>query len=133
MLQVYVLSILCNALSGFVLLSGGSKKGVTEDFFKNPSFRLVLGIVTAVIGLLKLLSVVPEPGNYPVVGDIVPAFCGLAAGAALVYDFYTTYATISSPSVEKLSAFINIHQKAIGGIAIASAVLHFLFPTALFL
>jgi hypothetical protein len=130
-IQVYFLSILCNALSGFVLLSGGLERGVSEDIFKNPSFRLVLGIVTAIVGLLKLLSVVQ--GNYPVIGDIVPAFGGLAAGAALVYGFYTAYATISSPSAEKVSAFISIHQKFIGGIAIASAILHFLFPAALFL
>jgi hypothetical protein len=132
MIQVYFLSILCNALSGFVLLSGSPETGiVSKDLFKNPSFRFVLGIVTAVIGLLKLLSVVP--GNYPVVGDIVPAAGGLAAGAMLIYEFYKEHATLTSPSVERVSAFVSARQRIIAGVSIATAVLHFLFPTALFL
>jgi hypothetical protein len=131
-IQVYFLSILCNALSGFVLLSGGPKtESVPKDLFNNPSFRFVLGIVTAVVGLLKLLSVVP--GNYPVVGDIVPAAGGLAAGAMLIYEFYKEHATITSPSVERVSAFASARQRIIAGVSIATAVLHFLFPTALFL
>jgi hypothetical protein len=87
--------------------------------------------LTAIIGLLKLLSVVP--GNYPIVGDIAPAIGGLAAGATLIYEFYKTRATINSPSAEKVSAFVNVHQKIIAGVSIATALLHFLFPTALFL
>jgi hypothetical protein len=131
-IQVYFLSILCNALSGFVLFSSGPEtRGVSTDLFKNTSFRLVLGAVTAVIGLLKLLSVVP--GNYPVVGDIAPAIGGLLAGGALVYEFYKTHATINSPASEKVSAFVNIHTKIIAGISIVTAIFHFLFPTALFL
>jgi hypothetical protein len=101
------------------------------DFFKNSSFRLVLGVVTAIVGFLKILSV--TPGNYPVVGDIVPAIGGLVAGVALIYEFYKTHATISSPSADKVSAFVNVHQKIIAGVSIATAVLHFLFPAALFL
>jgi hypothetical protein len=115
-----------------VLLSGGPETGnVSKDLFKNTSFRFVLGIVTAVVGLLKLLSVVP--GNYPVVGDIVPAAGGLAAGAMLIYEFYKQHATITSPSTERASAFVSAHQRIIAGVAIVTAVLHFLFPTALFL
>jgi hypothetical protein len=107
------------------------KDDASRGFFKNPSFRLVLGAVTAVIGVLKFLSVVP--GNYPVIGDIVPAFGGLLSGAALIYGFYKAYSTINSPSADKVLVFMNIHQKIIGGISITTAVLHFLFPTALFL
>jgi hypothetical protein len=131
-IQVYFLSILCNALSGFVLLSDGFEgEGVSNGFFKNSSFRLCLGIVTAVVGLLKFLSVVP--GNYPMVGDIAPALGGLFSGAALLYDFYRAHATIPSKTVESISGFIGIRKKVIGWLAIAAAVLHFLFPTALFL
>jgi hypothetical protein len=131
-IQVYFLSILCNALSGFVLFSGGPETGdVSKDLFKNTSFRLILGVVTTVVGLLKLLSVVP--GNYPVVGDIAPAIGGLAAGAALIHEFYKKHATVTSPSAEKVSAFVDLHQKIIAGISVATAILHFLFPTALFL
>jgi hypothetical protein len=115
-----------------VLFSGSPETGdLSKDLFKNTSFRLILGVVTTVVGLLKLLSVVP--GNYPVVGDIAPAIGGLVAGAALIHEFYKRHATVSSPSSEKVSAFVDLHQKIIAGISVATAILHFLFPTALFL
>ncbi|MDR1230022.1 MAG: hypothetical protein LBK61_01330 [Spirochaetaceae bacterium] len=115
-----------------MLFSDSPKEGgVSKDLFKNSSFRLVLGIVTAVVGLLKFLSVVP--GNYPVVGDILPALGGLAAGAMLIYEFYKEHATITNPSVEKVSVFASARQRIVAGVSIATAVLHFLFPTALFL
>jgi uncharacterized YccA/Bax inhibitor family protein len=133
-MQVYVLSILCNVLSGFVLFSSGPEAGDTsKDLFKKSSFRLILGVVTAVVGFLKILSVAPLQGNYPVIGDIVPAIGGLAAGWALIYEFYRMRATISSPSMEKMSAFITTHQKIIAGVAVATAILHLLIPEALFL
>jgi hypothetical protein len=131
-IQIYFLSILCNALSGFVLLSDGLEgEGVSKGFFRNSSFRLCLGLVTAVVGILKFLSVVP--GNYPVVGDIAPALGGLFSGVALLYEFYRAHATIPSKTADSISGFISMRKKVIGGIAIAAAVLHFLFPTALFL
>jgi hypothetical protein len=131
-LQVYFLSIFCNALSGYVLLSDGfGGTGVSEGLFKHSSFRLCLGLVTAVVGILKFLSVVP--GNYPVVGDIAPALGGLFSGTVLLYEFYRAHATIPSKTTDSISGFISVRKKIIGGIAIAAAVLHFLFPTALFL
>jgi hypothetical protein len=131
-IQVYFLSILCNALSGFVLLTDGlDGEGVSKGLFRNSSFRLCLGAATAVVGLLKFLSVVP--GDYPVVGDMAPALGGLFSGAALLYEFYRAHATIPSKTADSISGIIGIRKKVIGGIAIATAVLHFLFPSALFL
>ena len=131
-IQVYFLSVLCNALSGFVLVSDGLEGGgAPKGLFSNSSFRLCLGFVTAVVGILKFLSVVP--GNYPLVGDMAPALGGLFSGAVLLYEFYRAHSTIPSKTADSISGFINIRKKVIGGIAIAAAVLHFLFPTALFL
>jgi hypothetical protein len=119
-------------LSGFVLVSDNLKgEGASRGFFKNASFRLCLGVATAVIGIIKFLSVVP--GDYPVVGDIAPALGGLVSGAVLLYEFYRAHATISSKTADSISGFIGVHKRVIGGIAIVAAVLHFLFPSALFL
>jgi hypothetical protein len=119
-------------LSGFVLLTDGLEgESVSKGFFRNTSFRLCLGLVTAVVGFLKFLSVVP--GNYPVVGDIAPALGGLLSGAVLLYEFYKARATVSSPVTDGVSGFLGVHKKVIGGVSIVTAVLHFLFPTALFL
>jgi hypothetical protein len=129
--QIYFFSILCNALSGFVLLTDGLEDdGDGGGFFKNQTFRLCLGAITALTGLLKLLSVMP--GNYPIVGDIVPALGGLTAGAALLYEFYKAHATTGGLDAG-LSLFFNTHKKAVGIAVIVSALLHFFFPTALFL
>jgi hypothetical protein len=119
-------------LSGFVLASDDLKgEGASQGFFKNSSFRLCLGVATVIVGIIKFLSVVP--GDYPVVGDIAPALGGLFSGAVLLYEFYRAHATIPSKTADSISGFIGVHKKVIGGIAIGSAVLHFLFPSALFL
>jgi hypothetical protein len=131
-IQVYFLSILCNALTGFVLLSDGlERSNVSKDLFKNPSFRLCLGLAALIIGCLKLLS--PVPGNYPVVGDILPSLGGLLAGGSLIYEFYKAHSTVSSPTSEGISNFISLRKNIIGIAAIGTAFLHFLLPTALFL
>ena len=47
-----------------------------KDFsLKNENFALVIGILSAAIGLLKILS--PIEGDVPVVGDLVPGVIGL--------------------------------------------------------
>jgi hypothetical protein len=76
MVQLYFLSILLNGLSGYVLGFSGNEPdtgmGNSLRFsLNNSTFRLILGILTAVTGLLKLLS--PIEGDVPVAGDLVPA------------------------------------------------------------
>jgi uncharacterized membrane-anchored protein len=140
MIQFYFLSILFNAVSGYVLgieqkedssLAAGSLETGLRFSFRNDTFRLILGVLTMITGLLKLLSA--SQGDVPVVGDLVPAVVGFGAGFTLLFEYYDKKSTLNSEKTEKLGRFLDHNKKWIGFIALASAALHFLFPSVLFL
>jgi uncharacterized membrane-anchored protein len=137
MIQFYFLSIFFNAVSGYVLAMENQKEDRTFEAagstfsLDNETIRLVLGILTLVSGLLKLLSVIE--GDIPVIGDLLPAVFGLLAGFILIFDYYHTKTNIESEKSELIERILIKNKRWIGFVAIASAVLHFLFPSVLFL
>jgi hypothetical protein len=140
MIQLYFLSILFNGVTGCLFIMGDNR---TDDTIESSlrfspgsgMFRFILGIVTAITGVLKLLS--PSMGNIPILGDMVPALAGIAGGFILFFGFYREHA--SSPAIEPEGKLDRIgetflrYKKAAGFVLLASALLHFLFPQALFL
>jgi hypothetical protein len=136
MIQFYFLSILFNALTGYIL---GIEQKEDEDSlgkgigfsFRNDTFRLVLGILTMATGLLKILSA--SQGDIPIIGDIIPAIVGFGAGFILIFEYYNTRSALNTEKAEKLALFLDHNKRWLGFIALASAALHFLFPSALFL
>ena len=135
MVQFYFLSIVLNALAGYILLKGneegalGFKSGLS---LKDESFRLVVGILSVLVGLLKILSVVE--GDVPVIGDLFPALAGLLSGFILISEYYRGRSTMEVPErAEKVNRLLVANRKIIGVAALAAAVLHFLFPKVLLL
>jgi hypothetical protein len=136
MIQFYFLSILFNALTGYVLAlenEGGdsfieSKAGFS---FTNETIRLVLGILAMGTGLLQLLSSVP--GDMPVIGDLIPAAAGLVGGFVLVLEYYQSRSTLKQEETEKAVHALVKNRKWIGFLSLAAAALHFLFPSVLLL
>jgi hypothetical protein len=136
MIQFYFLSILLNGLTGYILGFGGDEpdssiETVVRPSVNNSTFRLILGILAAVTGLLKLLS--PTEGDIPLIGDLVPAVLGLGAGFILIFGYYRELSTVESEKVNRIAEFLLRHKKWMGFVLLASAALHFLFPKALFL
>ncbi|MDR3338030.1 MAG: hypothetical protein LBT16_12590 [Treponema sp.] len=144
MIQFYLLSILFNAIAGFLLVSESagdteSGEGLSADFgnskvpvfLKNESFRLILGVLTAVMGLLKILSA--TQGDIPVIGDIIPAVTGLVAGFILIFEFYHDHSVLEEGRSAGIGSFLLAHKKVAGFAALAAAALHFLFPAVLLL
>ncbi len=91
MIQFYFLSILLNVVGGYALaIDAAHRSSPAIDglraFLRDPTVRLVIGILTIVTGAFKLLAVVR--GDIPVVGDFVPAVAGLAVGATLLLELY---------------------------------------------
>lgn len=124
MLQFYFLSIFFNLFTGFVLFN--EKKTVIElPFLKERVFRIVLGVLTAFIGIIKLFVVVNT--NVVILGDLIPSIAGIAGGIALFIE----------SDDKKYPQWFNqvfITNKYIVGIAcLAAALLHFVFPGAMFL
>jgi len=135
MLQFYLLSVVMNALAGYILITG-DEGGVLEFksgfSLKDEVFRLVVGILSVLIGLLKLLSV--TEGDVPVVGDLFPALTGFLSGFILIFEYYRSHTTLEVPErAEKFDRLLVANKKIIGIAAIIAAVLHFLFPKVLLL
>lgn len=103
MIQFYFLSIFFNLLAGYALVSGRQANRAPSPafahlrlFFRDPTLRLLLGILVAVTGAFKLIAVVR--GDIPIVGDFLPAFMGLCLGATMLLELYR------SPAAAKLFA-----------------------------
>ncbi|MDR0554583.1 MAG: hypothetical protein LBG76_07285 [Treponema sp.] len=137
MIQFYLLSILFNASAGYVLIQGDeiSEEGSLETSFRfsprNEIFRLVLGILSVVMGLLKLLS--STQGDLPVIGDLFPAAAGFAAGSVLILDYYRSRALLDPEDSGNAGSIFLKNKRLIGFFSLAAAALHFLFPTVLLL
>ena len=135
MLQFYFLSIVMNLLAGYLLFTGDA--GAVLEFksgfsLKDETVRLVVGILSALVGLMKLLSVVE--GDVPVIGDLVPALAGFLSGFILIYEYYKNRSTMNvSEKTEKIDRILVGNRKIIGAIAIIAAILHFIFPRVLLL
>lgn len=137
MLQFYFLSIILNAASGLVLLFAdpAEKDKALEKkipaIAMDETFRLVLGILTVIVGFFKLLTVVR--GDVPIVGDLFPALAGMAAGIMLLYEFYKTRSTMDDEQLPPLVTIFLGARRYVGILAVVSAATHFLFPMILFL
>ena len=140
MLQLYFLSILFNGLAGFLISYGdsfevGSGDGGVKTSSAGGSFRLIVGILAAATGFLKLLA----PVRVPILGDLLPAIAGLAAGFILLYGFHRDRASANSGDddgggrLDLVGDALLRYRKPIGIACMAAAALHFLFPYALFL
>jgi hypothetical protein len=136
MIQFYLLSILLNGLSGYVLVKEpGDEDSELETGFRlslgNETCRFVLGILTILMGLLKILSSVQ--GDVRIVGDLIPALAGFLAGFVLVFEYYRSRSTLEPEHTEKIEQLLVQNKKWVGFLALAAAALHFLFPSVLFL
>jgi hypothetical protein len=133
MLPVYFLSIVLNALTGYLLAFGREeteKEGLSLSL-NNETVRLIIGVLSAITGILKVLS--PVTGNIPVAGDLVPALANLGGGFILVFEFYRSRTTVASAAAERLGEIIEKNKKLTGFVCLAAAVLHFIFYPVLFL
>jgi len=138
--QLYFLSILCNGLSGYILFSVNGETEVEKGVhfsIKNPTFHLVLGILSAVTGILTLLS--PFVG-IPILGDLIPAAAGVTAGLLLIFGIYrrntsadSTDSEVSDGTLDRLGGSLLRFRKTIGLGLMVIALVHFLFPQAIFL
>ena len=124
MLQFYFLSVFFNLIAGFVLVND-KKEILNLAVLRDKTFRIVLGAVCAVTGVIKLFVVVHT--NAVIVGDLLPAVAGMIAGLCLVIQ----------DNQEKLPEWFNrifmTNKLIVGFVCLGIALLHFVFPGALFL
>ncbi|MDR3283596.1 MAG: hypothetical protein LBS97_00255 [Treponema sp.] len=143
MLQFYLLSVLLNVLTGLVLFFSFGKeqpagdvqfgKAISIDdpaLFENKTFRLVLGLASGLVGILKLFVVA---GSVRVFGDLLPALAGIAGACTLLLDYFTSTTSIEVNLPHGVDMVFRQGAKYIGIACITIAALHFIFPKTLFL
>ena len=132
-----------NGITGFWFIFGevgGSdsvEKSMKFSFF-GSGFRLILGILAAVIGILKLFlpyKDVTSGSGIPILGDFIPALAGIVGGFILLFGFYREHNTgyDKENDLDRIGDAFLRYKKIAGFVLVAVAVLHFLFPSALFL
>lgn len=101
------------------------------SFFDDMTFRLIIAILSGLVGVMKLLSTVQN--DVPVIGDLIPALAGLCACFALLVEYYSqkTHLPFKMPAV--LSTVFVSGRKYLGVFCILAGILHFIFPRVLFL
>lgn len=135
MLQFYFLSVLLNALAGYILFTG-DESGVLEfkgNFsLKDETTKFVIGILSVVTGLLKLLS--PIEGDLPIIGDLIHGVASFLCGFVLIFEYYRNRSSLeTSDSAEKIDRILVRNKKLVGIAGFVAAVLHFIFPKVLLL
>ena len=133
MIQLYFLSVLCNGLAGYVLFSENT--GEIEKQYSviyNPTFSLVLGIMSAVVGILKLLS--PVNKGIFFLGDLIPAAAGIVAGLVFIFGIYRQDAVSEKAGeLDRIGSNLLIFRKPISFALMGASLLHFIFGEIIFL
>lgn len=159
MLQFYFLSILLNIIAGFILIyseepafsseNSTEEKSDTEDsakndetkpskkflngslFLEDQNFRLIIAILSGIVGIMKLLSTVQN--DIPFIGDLIPAIAGFASCFTLLLDYYSSKSKIGLTLPSILNTIFISGRKYLGIFCIIAGILHFIFPRVLFL
>jgi hypothetical protein len=135
MVQVYLLSVVLNALTGIILAFYKEEpdRGALSFSLNNETVRLIVGGLAFITGILKILS--PSPEDVKVIGDLFPALAGLAGGFILVFEFYRNKATDSAvlEYMERFASLLGRNRKIIGLVCIAASALHFIFHEIIFI
>jgi len=136
MAQFYLLSVLTLIVGGALAASDflGAKIGslsVLSDLAERRTFMLTVGILTAVVGIVKLFLRAPAD-TVPVAGDLLPAIAGIATGGIIVLGQTRSVETgeeFSSPPARSLVDYRN----PIGLAGVLTGLAHFLFAGAVIL
>ena len=133
--QFYLITIVANVVVGLALASDYLGKKMT--FFKgfsvireNRTTEIVIGLLTVIIGVLKLI--VKSPGEaIPVVGDFLPALSGIFLGLMLLAEAFPTQISTEKEgqvTVKKAERKILAYSAPIGIAGVVIALVHFIIP-----
>lgn len=123
---------------GLILVFSAKNKEefkIKYPFLQDPTFLLVLIIFSGIAAVFKLLSPVkllsPAAGNYPIIGDIIPALAGLL-GCIVFFNQWSTE-TENQIALPAFLTTITEFERPIGFFCVAAGVIHLLFSEVIFL
>lgn len=132
MLPFYYVSVTTNLVMGLILVFSAKNKEefkIKYPFLQDPTFLLVLIIFSGIAAVFKLLS--PVAGNYPIIGDIIPALAGLL-GCIVFFNQWSTE-TENQIALPAFLTAITEFERPIGFFCVAAGVIHLLFSQVIFL
>ena len=135
MFQLYLLTVLTNILAGLALAGSFLTERFERfadytDFMSNTIYRVILGVVTLLVGLINLFNT--YPGDIPVLGDLFPSLSGIVAGTLLIVAFVNKRrvdnANKASDLAEKLEKISAPYLAVVGIASVIIGVLNALVP-----
>jgi len=137
MAQFYFLSVLTLLIGGTLAASDFLSDKMTSlsvlaDLAERRSLMLTVGIVTAVVGVLKFF--LRAPGDtVAVVGDLLPALAGIATGGVILIGQSKTRSVVGEELPEPPARSLVDYRDPIGLAGVLVGLLHFFFAGAVIL
>lgn len=152
MLQFYFLSVLLALITGVILvyeksflaqdkdtilldMTEDKEEKDSENIFNNKMFRLVIGALCIVAGIMKMFCPMGER-HIVFFGDFFIMLANIVGGFCLIFEYYSEHSSAEGIEVSLPQILLNIvtsGRKYVGIYCLASGVLHFMLPTILFL
>lgn len=103
----------------------------TNAILDDSTFRLIIGIVGFMVGVLKLCS--PIQNDVKVIGDLLPVVAGIVSSGILLIEYFNMKSTLGVSLPSFIETAVSEGRKYIGIFCILIAVVHFICPRVLFL
>ncbi|MFW6313666.1 MAG: hypothetical protein ACOC2N_07265 [Spirochaetota bacterium] len=137
MAQFYLLSVLTLLVGGALAASDFlsermSSFSLLADFAERRSVMLTVGILTAVVGVMKFF--VRAPGDtVRVVGDFLPAIAGIATGGVILIGQAKRRSVVGEELSPPPAHSLVDYRNPIGLAGVLVGLLHFFFASAVIL
>jgi hypothetical protein len=136
MFQIYLLTVLANGLSGFIIAGSFFREkqelcGNFLDLFAVPNARLSVGLISLVIGVISLFKISPQ--DIVFIGDLLPSLGAMIGG--LVLSSLALSEKMEEPP-QIVSTLIDLTGKIstpLGFAIMIIGLLHAIVPTAVIL
>lgn len=141
MFQIYFLTVLTNILAGLTISSKFLSSKIEgfqpfSDKMENRIYRIVLGSVTLLSGLISLLN--HSEVSIAILGNLIPAITAMTMGIILIIYYFFSNDDVENGKEENkfvhtVKELTEKYGNILGIAGIIAGLIHFLIPTALFL
>ncbi len=137
MIQFYLLAVCLNIAGGLILSADFFSEKIPfaatlrDSVQEKQSWRIIFIVLLLFTGVFKVLSV--TKGDVPVVGDLLPALSLLLIGISSLSGFFAEKSDTEGTFFHRMNAVLTPNNHIIGVSALVLGLLHFLFPSVLFL
>lgn len=135
MFQLYLLTVLTTVLAGLALATGFLTERFERfseytDFMSNSTYRIVLAIVSLLIGFINLFP--NYSGDIPVLGDLFPSVAGITTGILLLTEYLSSRKSEDESKTvelaEKVEKFSGPYLTIVGIASVVIGILHAILP-----